>query len=90
MKLKFKTQPYQTAAVQVEVDCFKGQVPHHSGIRYRLDPGTQEATPASPQASLALEAGSEAAADNEAAFRNADFTLPEIALPGNIHAVQRG
>ncbi|MBN8763191.1 MAG: hypothetical protein BGP20_04915 [Thiobacillus sp. 63-78] len=90
MKLKFKTQPYQTAAVQVVVDCFKGQVPHHSGIRYRLDPGTQGATPASPQASLALEAGSEAAADNEAAFRNADFTLPETALLDNIHAVQRG
>lgn len=25
MKLKFKTQAYQTAAVQAEVDCFKGQ-----------------------------------------------------------------
>lgn len=90
MKLKFKTQAYQTAAVQAVVDCFKGQVPHHGGIRYRLDPGTQKAAPASPQASLALEAGSEAAADNEAAFRNADFTLPETALLDNIHAVQRG
>lgn len=25
MKLKFKTQAYQTAAVQAVVDCFKGQ-----------------------------------------------------------------
>jgi type III restriction enzyme len=90
MKLKFKTQAYQTAAVQAVVDCFKGQVPHHGGIRYRLDPGTQKAAPASPQASLALEIGSEAAEDNEAAFRNADFTLPETALLDNIHAVQRG
>ena len=80
----------QTAAVQAVVDCFKGQVPHHGGIRYRLDPGTQKAAPASPQASLALDAGSEAATDNEAAFRNADFTLPETALLDNIHAVQRG
>jgi type III restriction enzyme len=90
MKLKFKTQAYQTAAVQAVVDCFKGQMPHHGGIRYRLDPGTQKAAPASPQASLALEVGSEAAEDNEAAFRNADFTLPETALLDNIHAVQRG
>jgi type III restriction enzyme len=90
MKLKFKTQAYQTAAVQAVVDCFKGQVPHHGGIRYRLDPGTQKAAPVSPQASLALEEGSEAAEDNEAAFRNADFTLPETALLDNIHAVQRG
>jgi len=26
MKLKFKTQAYQTAAVQAVVDCFKGQL----------------------------------------------------------------
>jgi type III restriction enzyme len=90
MKLKFKTQAYQTAAVQAVVDCFKGQVPHNGGIRYRLDPGIQKAAPASPQACLALEAGSEAAADNESAFRNADFTLSETALLDNIHAVQRG
>ncbi len=88
MKLKFKIQPYQTAAVQAVVDCFKGQVPHHGGIRYRLDPGAQKATPASPQAALALEAP-EGAADPEAAFRNADFTLSEPALLDNIHAAQR-
>lgn len=91
MKLKFKTQAYQTAAVQAVVDCFKGQVPHHGGIRYRLDPGCQKAAPASPQAALALEAASpEAAAEREAAFRNADFTLPETALLDNIRAVQQG
>ena len=89
MKLKFKTQAYQTSAVQAVVDCFKGQVPHHGGVRYRLDPGSQKATPASPQAALELEAASsEAAAEKEAAFRNADFTLSEIALLDNIRAVQ--
>ncbi len=89
MKLKFKTQAYQTAAVQAVVDCFKGQVPHHGGVRYRLDPGSQKAVPASPQAALALEAASpEAAAEREAAFRNADFTLSETALLDNIRAVQ--
>jgi type III restriction enzyme len=90
MKLKFKTQAYQTAAVQAVVDCFKGQVPHHGGIRYRLDPGTRKAAPASPQGALALEAAPDAAAEQEAAFRNADLTLSELALLDNIHAVQRG
>ncbi|MCA3168640.1 MAG: DEAD/DEAH box helicase family protein, partial [Burkholderiales bacterium] len=86
-----KTQAYQTAAVQAVVDCFKGQAPHHGGVRYRLDPGSQKTAPASPQAALALEAASpEAAAEKEAAFRNADFTLLETALLDNIQAVQRG
>ena len=89
MKLKFKTQAYQTAAVQAVVDCFKGQAPQHGGIRYRLDPGIRKAAPASPQAALALEAAPEAAAEQEAAFRNADLTLSELTLLDNIHAVQR-
>ncbi|MEN4903174.1 DEAD/DEAH box helicase family protein [Luteimonas sp. TWI1437] len=90
MKLKFKTQAYQTAAVQAVVDCFRGQVRSHGGIRYRLDPGTRKAAPASPQGALALEAAPDAAAEQEAAFRNADLTLSELALLDNIHAVQRG
>ena len=91
MKLKFKTQAYQTAAVAAVVDCFKGQVPHHGGVHYRLDPGRQKAAPASPQGALALEAAShEAAADKEMAFRNADLTLSETALLDNIRAVQQG
>jgi len=90
MKLKFKTQAHQTAAVQAVVDCFKGQVPHHGGVRYRLDPGSQKAVPASPQGTLALETASpEAAAEMEAAFRNADFTLSDTALLDNIRAVQQ-
>lgn len=87
MKLKFKTQPYQTAAVQAVVDCFKGQTPQHGGVRYRLDPGVQKAAPASPQSALDLEV--EAVADQEAAFRNADVTLSESALLDNIQQVQR-
>ena len=87
MKLKFKTQPYQTAAVQAVVDCFKGQTPQHGGVRYRLDPGVKKAAPASPQSALDLEV--EAVADQEAAFRNADVTLSESALLDNIQQVQR-
>lgn len=88
MKLKFKTQPYQTAAVQAVVDCFKGQTPQHGGIRYRLDPGTKKkAAPASPQSSLDLEANT--VTDQEASFRNADVSLSESALLDNIQQVQR-
>ncbi|MBL0422515.1 DEAD/DEAH box helicase family protein [Ramlibacter sp. AW1] len=91
MKLKFKTQTYQTAAVQAVIDCFKGQVPHHGGVRYRLDPGSQKAAQAGPQGAIALEAAThEAAAEKEAAFRNADFTLSDTALLENIRAVQQG
>lgn len=87
MKLKFKTQPYQTAAVQVVVNCFKGQTLQHGGVRYRLDPGVKKAAPVSPQPALDLEA--DAVADQEAAFRNADVTLSESALLDNIQQVQR-
>ena len=38
MKLKFKTQQYQTRAVEALADCFTGQ-PFSSGIHYRIDPG---------------------------------------------------
>lgn len=38
MKLQFKIQPYQTAAVDSVVDCFTGQ-PRNDGSRYLIDPG---------------------------------------------------
>ena len=38
MRLQFKDQPYQTAAVEAVVECFAGQ-PRHEGTRYRVDPG---------------------------------------------------
>ena len=38
MKLKFKVQAYQTAAVDAVVECFAGQ-PRSDGITYRMDPG---------------------------------------------------
>ncbi|AMX03911.1 type III restriction-modification system endonuclease [Microbulbifer thermotolerans] len=41
MKLKFKTQAYQTNAVESVVDCFTGQ-PKHDGITYRIDPGSKQ------------------------------------------------
>lgn len=87
MKLKFKTQAYQTAAVQAVVDCFAGQPAAHGGVRYRLDPGTRPTASASPQTALAL--GTDPAGDIEAAFRNADLMLTDGALLENIQKVQR-
>lgn len=43
MKLKFKTQDYQTKAVQAVVDAFKGQ-PYADSVQYTIDPG-QAPTP---------------------------------------------
>lgn len=41
MKLKFKTQTYQTNAVESVVECFAGQ-PKVDGITYRIDPGSKK------------------------------------------------
>lgn len=40
MKIKFKSQPYQTAAVEAVVDCFEGQ-PNTAAQVYRIDPGVR-------------------------------------------------
>ena len=76
MKLKFKTQAYQTTAVQTVVDCFKGQPPASSeAISYRIDPGKAK----KGIDDLFTEAG----------FKNADLVLSDTALLDNIHQVQR-
>lgn len=49
-KLKFKIQPYQTAAVAAVIDCFEGQ-PKTNLLRYRIDPGRRR------DVQLELEAG---------------------------------
>jgi len=40
MKIKFKSQDYQTAAVEAVVDCFEGQ-PNTAAQVYRIDPGVR-------------------------------------------------
>lgn len=75
MKLKFKTQAYQTAAVQAVVDCFKGQPPATpAAISYRIDPG---------KASRGTED-----LFAEGGFKNADLQMADTALLDNIRAVQ--
>jgi type III restriction enzyme len=75
MKLKFKTQAFQTAAVQAVVDCFRGQPPASAeAISYRIDPGKAK----KGVEDLFAEAG----------FKNADLKLTDIALFENITQVQ--
>jgi type III restriction enzyme len=88
MKIKFKTQAYQSAAVQAVVDCFAGQAPAHGGVRYRLDPGAAQPAPSGPQVALPLE-DAPSAHDQEAAFRNGDITLTTDQLLGNVQKMQR-
>ena len=77
MKLKFKTQDYQTAAVQAVVDCFKGQPPaSKEAASYRLDPGKAK------KGVEDLFLGN--------AFRNAELQISEADVLENIQAVQRG
>ena len=80
MKLKFKIQRYQTAAVQAVVDCFAGQPPASSrAVSYRIDPG---------KLAKGQTIGS-IVGDGEG-FRNADLQLTDQTLLGNIQKVQRG
>lgn len=75
MKLKFKTQAYQTVAVQAVADCFKGQPPASAeAISYRIDPG---------KAKKGVED-----LFSEGGFKNADLKLTDIALLQNITQIQ--
>jgi type III restriction enzyme len=77
MKLKFKTQAYQSAAVQAVVDCFKGQpLASAEAISYRIDPG---------QAKKGVED-----LFSDSGFKNVDLALTDLALLDNIQQVQRG
>lgn len=77
MKLKFKTQAYQSAAVQAVVDCFNGQPPASAeAITYRIDPGQSK----KGTEDLFSDSG----------FKNADLALTDLALLDNIQQVQRG
>lgn len=85
MKLKFKVQPYQTAAVEAVRDCFKGQPPA-APVRYRIDPGSAPAPEPAPR-----QAGmfGDEPPPVDAGFRNADVMLSGTQLLENIQTVQR-
>lgn len=75
MKLKFKTQAYQTAAVDAVVRCFEGQpMASLEASRYGYDTGVSRLA----KADLFGTDG----------FKNADITLSETQLKRNIRKVQ--
>lgn len=77
MKLKFKVQPYQTAAVEAVADCFKGQpLSDPAALSYRIDPGRASRG----QTERLLEA---------TGFHNAELQLDPAQMLDNIHRVQR-
>ncbi|KMY27457.1 type III restriction-modification system endonuclease [Aeromonas caviae] len=77
MKLKFKHQPYQAAAVQAVIDVFKGQPPASAAaMSYRIDPGM-------------AKKGTDDLFAVGGGFKNADLMLNDTVLLDNIHQVQR-
>ncbi|UWF77611.1 MULTISPECIES: type III restriction-modification system endonuclease [Microbacterium] len=75
MKLQFKTQDYQTDAVNAVVDVFAGQL-KDAGVTYRIDPGRAK----DGQTTIELGPG----------LRNAPIALSASQLLANIRAIQAG
>jgi type III restriction enzyme len=77
MKLRFKVQAFQTAAVNAVADCFDGQPKvDPAAASYRIDPGRAQRGVTEP---LLEQAG----------FRNADIALDNHTLLENIQRIQR-
>jgi type III restriction enzyme len=77
VKLKFKQQGFQTAAVKSVADCFGGQ-PKGSALRYAIDPGRIAAETTATLIGLEKEG-----------FANDKVVLQEPQLLENIQRVQR-
>jgi len=78
MKLKFKKQLYQTAAVSAVTDCFKNQPPS-SAVKYRIDPGMVIEKPLFEGQPVEEIAG----------FKNEDLRITASQILENVQAVQR-
>jgi type III restriction enzyme len=76
MKLKFKQQAYQTAAVEAVVNCFAGQ-PYQTGINYRIDTG------------LIAGQADQATVFEESGFKNGDIKISDAQLLKNIQDLQQ-
>ena len=76
MKLQFKTQAYQTQAVEAVLDCFDGQ-PMAGSLSYKMDAGSARAGEYQGRRF-----------DETVGFRNAELELDEQQLLENIRAVQ--
>lgn len=85
MKIQFKVQPYQTAAVEAVIDCFTGQ-PYQDAFSYKIDPGTVQPAEFN-QGALSLAATEPDSAEH--GFRNQAIQLTPAQLLSNIHKVQK-
>lgn len=79
MKLKFKIQPYQTAAVNAVADCFAGQLPNN-GLAYTIDPGKLSIAGGYQRPELQ---------ETRTGFCNAPLLLSDEQLLANVQNVQR-
>ena len=80
MKLKFKIQPYQTAAVNAVADCFAGQLPSNR-LAYTIDPGKLSIAGGYQRPELQ---------ETRTGFCNAPLLLSDEHLLANVQNVQRG
>ncbi|MDM7857892.1 type III restriction-modification system endonuclease [Thiopseudomonas acetoxidans] len=85
MKIQFKVQHYQTAAVDAVIDCFAGQ-PYQDAFSYKIDPGTVQSAEFN-QGALSLAAAEPDSAEH--GFRNQPIQLTPAQLLSNIHKVQK-
>lgn len=89
MKFKFKTQGYQTDAVNAIADVFKGQ-PYHARAEYTLDRGKQKKE---QQMQLFNIYDTDRTADSDlnldVGFANAKLELPANKILENIKEIQR-
>ena len=80
MKIQFKIQTYQTAAVEAVLDCFAGQ-PYQDAFSYQIDSGLGEQP-------LQYKLNSDDKQSNYG-FRNQNIVLTEKELLTNIQTVQK-
>ncbi len=83
MKIQFKVQDYQTAAVNAVVDCFAGQ-PLITAPNYTIDPGVE---PKKRDADGAAQQTFTDTMEMEG-FRNADLRLTDAQVLTNIRRIQ--
>ncbi|WP_054252754.1 type III restriction-modification system endonuclease [Neofamilia massiliensis] len=87
MKFNFKTQDYQTKAVESVIKVFKGQG-KSSKLKYRLDPG-QEIPKHNSQMEVGIEDSKFYSEDFiYTAFKNRELEIDKIQLLSNIKSVQ--
>lgn len=85
MKIQFKVQPYQTAAVKAVLDCFVGQ-PFQDAFSYKVDPGTTQPKQTVQQD---MQYGVPEEDDDGHGFRNQEIRLTPKQLLTNIRTVQK-